>query len=108
MEDLTLPSVGASFKKWGHCTPILPKALAHSLNFPNKKIKIKKEKKKGIVRTRPGFGPSPMARCPSLNLCNFIFYSSCPPFFAHVVNSWWLAPAHARPTQTLPKNFKHP
>jgi hypothetical protein len=28
MEHLTLPSVGASFKKWGCCTPILPKALA--------------------------------------------------------------------------------
>jgi hypothetical protein len=25
MEDLTLPSVGASLKKWGWCTPILPK-----------------------------------------------------------------------------------
>jgi hypothetical protein len=26
MEDLTLPSVGASFKNWGCYTPILPKA----------------------------------------------------------------------------------
>jgi hypothetical protein len=24
MEDLTLPSVGASFKKWRCCTPIFP------------------------------------------------------------------------------------
>jgi hypothetical protein len=43
MEHLTLPSVGASFKKWGCCTPILPKALAHSSNFPKisfKRIRI--------------------------------------------------------------------
>jgi hypothetical protein len=38
MEHLTLPSVGASFKKWGCCTPILPKALAHSPKL-SKKIK---------------------------------------------------------------------
>jgi hypothetical protein len=37
-----------------------------------------------------------------------IFFSSCPPLFAQVVNSCWLAPAHARPTQTSPRNFKHP
>jgi hypothetical protein len=36
------------------------------------------------------------------------FFSSCPPLFVQVVNSSWLAPAHARPGQTLPKNFKHP
>jgi hypothetical protein len=40
MEDFTLPSVGARFKKW-ECTPILPKGLALSPNFP-KKIKNKK------------------------------------------------------------------
>jgi hypothetical protein len=34
--------------------------------------------------------------------------SSCPQNFAHVVNSSSLAPTHARPTQTSPKNFKHP
>jgi hypothetical protein len=33
LEDLALPSVGASFKKWGRCTPILPKAQAHFPNF---------------------------------------------------------------------------
>jgi hypothetical protein len=33
LEELPLPSVGASFKKWGSCTPILPKALAHFPNF---------------------------------------------------------------------------
>jgi hypothetical protein len=34
--------------------------------------------------------------------------SSYPPFFAHVVNSCWLAPAHARPALSFPKIFKHP
>jgi hypothetical protein len=46
MEDLILPSAGASFKKWGCCTPILPKGLAYSSNFPQKikiKIILKKE-----------------------------------------------------------------
>jgi hypothetical protein len=41
MEHLTLPSVGASFKKRGCCIPILPKALAHSPNFQKKIQKIK-------------------------------------------------------------------
>jgi hypothetical protein len=33
MKHLILSSVGASFKKWGCCTSILPKALAQSPNF---------------------------------------------------------------------------
>jgi hypothetical protein len=41
MEDFTLPSVGGSLKKWVHCAPILPKALAHFLNIQ----KLKKLKK---------------------------------------------------------------
>jgi hypothetical protein len=41
MEDLTLPSVGASFKKWGCYKLILSKALAHSLNFQKKLIENK-------------------------------------------------------------------
>jgi hypothetical protein len=36
MEHLTLPSVGAGFKKWGCCTPILSKTLTSSPNFQNK------------------------------------------------------------------------
>jgi hypothetical protein len=36
------------------------------------------------------------------------FFLSCPPLFAQVVNSCWLVPAHARPAQSSPKNFKHP
>jgi hypothetical protein len=43
MEDFTLPSVGARFKKWECCTSILPKDLAHSPNFPRKIKKIKKK-----------------------------------------------------------------
>jgi hypothetical protein len=35
------------------------------------------------------------------------FSFSCPPLFVQVVNSCWLATTHARPGQTLPKNFKH-
>jgi hypothetical protein len=31
-----------------------------------------------------------------------IFFSSCPPLFVQLVNSCWLAPAHARPAQTSP------
>jgi hypothetical protein len=51
MEDLTLPSIGASFKKWGCCKPILPKGLAHSPNF-SKKIEEKKKKKKKKKKKR--------------------------------------------------------
>jgi hypothetical protein len=40
---LSLPSVGASIKKWRCCTPILPKSPAHLQT--SKKIKVKKIKK---------------------------------------------------------------
>jgi hypothetical protein len=39
MEHLTLPSVGTSFKKWGCCTPIPPKAPAHFSNFQKNNFK---------------------------------------------------------------------
>jgi hypothetical protein len=42
---LTLPSIRASFKKWGCCTPILPKCQEVPHNSKQKKIKIKKIKK---------------------------------------------------------------
>jgi hypothetical protein len=37
MEDLTLPSVGASFKIWGCCTPILPKCQEVPYNSKKQK-----------------------------------------------------------------------
>jgi hypothetical protein len=46
MEDFTLPSVGARFKKWECCTPILPKCQAHP-QLPQKTKKIQKNSKKG-------------------------------------------------------------
>jgi hypothetical protein len=110
MEDLTL----TSFKEWMCCKPILPKALAHSLNFP-KKLKIKKIKKKtkqyvqGQVSTcgrrATASHPPPAAGCPNISLYKFFIYFSCPPFFLHEVNS---SPAHAHLAQSLPKNFKQP
>jgi hypothetical protein len=60
MEHLILPSVGASFKKWGCCTPILPKALARSPNFQNKiskNFKISKKMAQGIIGL--GIDPQP-------------------------------------------------
>jgi hypothetical protein len=49
MEDFTLPSVGASFKKWECCTPILPKSHAHLHNTKKsgKNAKIAKKKRGG-------------------------------------------------------------
>jgi hypothetical protein len=46
MEDLILPSIGQVSKNGGCCTPIIPKGLAHSPNFPKKLKKLKKSKKK--------------------------------------------------------------
>jgi hypothetical protein len=37
MEDLTLPRVGASFKKWRCCTSILPKCEEGPHNSKKKK-----------------------------------------------------------------------
>jgi hypothetical protein len=36
MEDFTLPSIGARFKKWECCTLVLSKGMAHSSNFSRK------------------------------------------------------------------------
>jgi hypothetical protein len=47
MEDFTLPSVGASFKKWGCYAPILPKCQAHLQTTPKKTLKKPKKGKKG-------------------------------------------------------------
>jgi hypothetical protein len=98
MEDFILQSVGANFKKWGCCTPIF---LAHSPNFQNRDYLFILILKKGNSLTK-GQGQSATsdrllaaAGCSNQTLCKF-FYSYCPPFFAHVANSCWLALAHAR------------
>jgi hypothetical protein len=49
MEDFTLPSVGASFKKCEYCAPILSKGLAHSSNFPKKTFKKYKNIKRATI-----------------------------------------------------------
>jgi hypothetical protein len=50
LKELALPSVRASFKKWGCYTSILPKALAHLPNFQKFFFfKFKKFKKMGIA-----------------------------------------------------------
>jgi hypothetical protein len=44
MEDFTLPSVEVTFKKWGCCTPILPKCqeVPHNSKNKNKNKKLSK------------------------------------------------------------------
>jgi hypothetical protein len=96
LEELALPSVGASFKKWGCCTPILPKA---KLLGPFSKLpkiyffKIKKFQKNWDNRI--------VWTCRAVPIF-FEFFSSCPPLFAQVVNSFSLAATHAHPAQTSP------
>jgi hypothetical protein len=101
-------------QKMGCYTPILPKALAHSPNFQKKNFKISKFQKKMDSLVLSKCQPA-VARWPRVNAwtgpdCFFflIVLISCPPLFAQVVNSYWLAPAHGHPAQTSPKNFKHP
>jgi hypothetical protein len=66
---------------------------------------------------RPSVRPSENVRVTTMGLTLgqgadnpffFEFFFFYPPLFVQVVNSCWLAPTHARPNQTLPKNFKHP
>jgi hypothetical protein len=117
MEDWTLPNVGASFKKWGCCTLILPRCHAHpatSSRFQKKNIKNPKNPKVGhyvrvlnyhVVAGRRSLVASwPRPGVLNSNLLFFLL----PKIIAHVDNSCWLALAHARPAQTFPKNFKHP
>jgi hypothetical protein len=88
MEDLSLPSVGTSFKKWVCCTPILPKTLAHFLNFPiiflRKKIKMK-QFAQGQVSTRDWRVTANrwpvVAECLNLNPCKFFLISPAFLFF---------------------------
>jgi hypothetical protein len=111
MKLLILPNVGASFKKWGCCIPILFKALAHFSKLPKINFKkIKKIQKKSGSLAYLGVDPPAAGQHLDRPDCPFFlnFFFSCLPLFAQVVNSCWLAPAHAHPGQTLPKNFKHP
>jgi hypothetical protein len=86
MEHLTLPSVGASFKKWGCCTPILPKALAHFPNFQNKKSKkIWKHAKNWKSRSLSRHEPWLAGDCWSLT-------SSGPPFL-YIATFFFQTPA---------------
>jgi hypothetical protein len=111
MQDCTFPSIGASFKKWGYCTPILPKCQAHpktSKNQNKKNPKIQRLSDYQIDMVVYGGRPL-VARLSWLGALNSkMFSSSCPHIFAHVVNSCWLAPAHACPAQTSSKIFKYP
>jgi hypothetical protein len=84
MEDFIFPSVG-------YYTSILPKCQAHlqTSSYRNSKKNLKKFKGYETVRLtgpRPGALNSPFGKKNS---------SSYPQFLAHVVNSCWLAPAHA-------------
>jgi hypothetical protein len=86
MQDFALPNVGASIKK-------------------NKKIQQYNTVQGSIQGRRATAG----RHLDSVILPIFFgFFFTCPPLFVEVVNSCWLAPAHARPGQTLPKKFKHP
>jgi hypothetical protein len=56
----------------------------------------KTTKKGGPAYSLLDFGPQPAGECWSLaGRVQKNSPSSCPHFFAHVVNSYWLAPAHA-------------
>jgi hypothetical protein len=115
MEDLTLPSVGATFKKWGCCTPTLPKC--HDVPHNSKRKQKKKSKKLKIVMRQwdrlvvarwPCTGPILFFLPPLSFLLPPPFFLLHPPLLDILVNSTSLAPTHARPAQTSPKNFKHP
>jgi hypothetical protein len=73
---------GASLKNWECRTPILPKGMAHSSNFP-KKTKKKNPQKRAIVwrihvpaRGRRAIASHRLAaaKCPELILCKRIFF----------------------------------
>jgi hypothetical protein len=53
-------------------------------------------------------GPGLAARDRGPHFSNPLPPPPCPQFFGCLVNSSSLAPAHARPAQISPKNFKHP
>jgi hypothetical protein len=97
MKHLTLPSVGASFKKWGSCAPILP-------NF-QKKIQNRAEqaKRRPAAGGRPQVASWPWVNAWPIGLC-FPFYEFFFPPALHLLRMWstlvdWLQhmPTLARP-----------
>jgi hypothetical protein len=52
--------------------------------------------------------PPAASKCPKLACAKKIPLPLAHLFFAQVVNSCWLAPAHAYLAQTFPKIFKNP
>jgi hypothetical protein len=76
LEELALPSVGASFKKWGCYTPILSKALAHHPNFQKFFFFKQKISKKFELSHRSSAGrgstPAPVGQFPFF--LNFFFF----------------------------------
>jgi hypothetical protein len=74
MEEFTLPSVGASFKKWECCTPILPECQAHFHNTKKKSEKNSKIVKKGgtslqHVKLQVQGYPTTSGRPPAKHMC---------------------------------------
>jgi hypothetical protein len=63
---------------------------------------------RSLVTSRARRGPPLLYSYPPFSSLMPLFFSSCPYFFPHVVNSFSLVPAHARPAHTSPENFKHP
>jgi hypothetical protein len=91
-------------------SPQMPRPSPNFLKIPKKKSK--KLKSSNIVSKCRTVRAQPTGNCwspdsPSCPKLQIIFFN-LPKIFAHVVNSCWLAPAHARLAQTSPKNFKHP
>jgi hypothetical protein len=116
MEDFTLLSIGARFKKWGCCTPILPKCQAHPHKTKKKWRKIQKLPKKrelahSLSNCRPRLAtssrPPAACGCPKLAPTKIFFLPPTHMFLHMWSNSCWLAPTHARPAQTSPKIFKY-
>jgi hypothetical protein len=105
MEDLTLPSVGGSLKKWVHCAPIQQKKI-------QKKFKKFENSSRAIGQARgrrATIGRQPAARGshfillpPPFFLLPPLFFLLLPPLLGTLVNSTSLASAHACPAQTSP------
>jgi hypothetical protein len=149
MQDFTLLSVGASFKKHlkkiknfnsitlSRCQPSAGRRplVADQPRVDNLRSASTGRRTIGDHWSGPGHGgatrPRPRFTDRRLSACGWpatsghpsaagwyldsiilpisflIFFLSCLLLFVEVVNSCWLAPAHARLGQILPKIFKH-